>query len=104
MRTIDFLNEAVILTSEDRQKSYGDKLPNHKNIAKMWSAYLDKEISPHDVAIMMTLLKISRTKIGNHDRDNYVDGAGYMAIAGEIAEQTRGNPQLPLGKPIREHS
>jgi hypothetical protein len=35
---------------------------------------------------MMTLLKVARTKIGSHNPDDYVDGAGYMAIAGEIAD------------------
>ena len=52
------LQEAEKLVGGDRQEDYGDKLTNHQNIAKLWSAYLDKEITPHDVAICMTLLKI----------------------------------------------
>ena len=34
-------------------------------LAKLWSAYLDIGISPKEVAVMMCLLKIARTKL--HD-------------------------------------
>ena len=57
---------------------------NHKNIAKLWSAYLDEKVEAHDVAIMMCLLKIARTKLGDVSEDTYVDMAAYGAIAGEI--------------------
>ena len=57
------------------------------NIAKLWSAYLDISISPHDVAVCMTLLKIARTKLGSRSSDTYVDAAAYMAIAGECKEK-----------------
>ena len=36
---------------------------------------------------MMALLKVARTKLGNLNKDDYVDGAGYLAIAGEIASE-----------------
>ena len=81
------LQEAEKLVSGDRQEDYGDKLTNHKNIAKLWSAYLDKEITPHDVAICMGLVKIARLKHA-HKKDSYVDLAAYAAIAGEIDERT----------------
>jgi hypothetical protein len=44
---------------------------------------------------MMCLLKIARTKLGKRTRDTYVDGAAYMAIAGEIQEKLNGedNPK-----------
>ena len=84
--TKDFLEEALVITAGNRHKIYGDKIKNHCNIASMWSAYLGKEITARDVALMMTLLKVARTKIGSHNPDDYVDGAGYMAIAGDIAD------------------
>ena len=77
------LMSAHILVSGQRHKDYGDKVENHTNIAKLWSAYKDVEITPHDVAIMMCLLKIARTKLGAVSEDTYVDGSAYMAIAGE---------------------
>ena len=38
---------------------------------------------------MMVLLKVARTKMGPHSDDHFVDGAGYMAIAGEIYDDNR---------------
>jgi hypothetical protein len=87
MKSYDFLNTASILVSDDRHATHGDKTLNHVNIAKLWSAYKDVEFTAHDVAVMMALLKVARTKLGNLNQDDYVDGAGYLAIAGEIASE-----------------
>ena len=87
MNTDQFLNKASSLVKGQRHKDYGDKTDNHKNIAKLWSAYLDVDITPHDVAIMMCLLKVARTKLGEISEDTYIDMAAYGAIAGEIKFQ-----------------
>ena len=84
MITKEFLSEAIRLSGTDRQKDYGDKVDNHNNIARLWSAYLDIKIEAHDVALMMALLKIARTKLGAVSKDTYIDMAAYSAIAGEI--------------------
>ena len=52
----------------------------------MWTAYLDKYVSPQDVAIMMALFKIARQKAGKGKRDNFVDMCGYAALAADMAE------------------
>jgi len=83
----ELLEEAKKLVETDRHEDYGDKLLNHQNIAKLWSAFLDVEISPHDVAICMGLVKIARLKHA-HKKDSYLDLAAYAAIAGEIEERT----------------
>jgi hypothetical protein len=36
---------------------------------------------------MMEGMKIARRYSGSHNVDDYVDGAGYAACAGEIAER-----------------
>ena len=87
MNTDQFLNKASSLVKGQRHKDYGDKTDNHKNIAKLWSAYKDVDITAHDVAIMMCLLKIARTKLGDVSEDTYIDMAAYGAIAGEIKFQ-----------------
>ena len=94
-RTLDFLRDAVTLVEGDRALEYGDKVINHSNIAKLWSAYLNQPLTGHEVAVMMCLLKIARTKLGKRTRDTYADGAAYMAIAGEIQEKINGedNPK-----------
>jgi hypothetical protein len=85
---IDILKQAEKIISNDREKAYGNKLANHTNIARLWSAYLDIGISAKEVAMMMCLLKIARTKLGDYHPDNYVDLVGYGAIAGSIADKT----------------
>ena len=82
-KTEDFLREAMTITTE-RNKTHGDRITNHGNISQLWSWYLKKEITASDVAMMMSLLKIARTKTGNPNKDDLVDGAAYLAIAGEI--------------------
>ena len=84
METYKFLSEAIRLSGTDRQKDYGDKIENHNNIARLWSAYLDVKVEAHDVAIMMALLKMVRTKLGAVSKDTYIDMSAYSAIAGEI--------------------
>ena len=45
------------------------------------------DITAQDVAIMMILLKVSRSNQGKKfNLDNFVDMAGYSAIAGEIGD------------------
>ena len=83
MKTRYYLDKAIKIVMGQRQHDYGDKYENHENIAKLWSAYLDKKISPHDVAICMLLLKVARLK-HRKTEDCYIDMAGYAANAGEI--------------------
>ena len=44
------------------------------------------EITPQDVPVMMALLKLARTSRGEYHADNYIDIAGYAALAAEVAE------------------
>ena len=87
-------SRAASLVGGDRQKTHGDKVENHQNIAGLWNAYLgwrlvsDGWLRPEDVALMMALLKIARTKTGTHNLDDYVDLAGYAGVAAEIAERS----------------
>jgi hypothetical protein len=84
--------KAASLVGGDRQATHGDKAENHQNIADLWNAYLGGRLpllTARDVALMMALLKIARTKIGQHNIDDYLDLAGYGAVAGEIAERER---------------
>jgi hypothetical protein len=78
------LDEAKRLTSSDRQEVYGDPHINHKRIADLWSAYLETEISPSQVALCLCLVKIARLIETPEHLDSYIDLAAYSAIAGEI--------------------
>ena len=84
------LMEAARLVSKKRAATHGDAHRNHWNIAALWNAFLSirpepvDPLSPRDVALMMTLLKIARTQLGDHNTDDYIDAAGYVAIAETI--------------------
>jgi len=90
MKKEEILQKAKDLINKNRQSTHGDCFKNHSQIADLWSVFLDdklkpmKEITPGDVAIMMCLLKISRSTMGDFNIDDFVDGAAYMAIAGEM--------------------
>ena len=72
------------LNDEGKFEELHNRIINHGNIAHLWSWYLKKEVTAYDVAMLMSLLKIARTKTGNPNKDDIVDGAAYLAIAGEI--------------------
>ena len=93
MNRDDILSEAMHCINVDRAATHGDAEDSFSEIAKLWSWWIDNrpvpeaELLPEDVAMMMALFKIGRIA-GNptHD-DNYVDLAGYAALAGEISMQ-----------------
>lgn len=93
---MDDWNAAALLTtardlvSGERQVQHGDKLQNHQNVAALWSAYLGYAITVEQVAGMMVLLKLARTKTGGLNRDDFVDMAGYAGVMGEIAGRLNG--------------
>lgn len=78
------LNEAEKIICTDREKQYGSPENNFAIIADLWSVYTGMEITPPDVAVMMTLLKIARIKSGQSKDDNWIDAIGYMACGGEL--------------------
>ena len=88
----NILELAKELIGKNRQDDYGDKLTNHKNIAALWSIFLRKKITAHDVAMCMALVKVARL-MHAHKKDSYLDLAAYAAIAGEIEARTNKDNQ-----------
>ena len=83
------LEQALNLVSGDRADAHGPIWENHNNIAMLWNGYLYNKdyLLAADVANMMELLKIARRKLGTFNEDDYIDGAGYAAVALECAEE-----------------
>lgn len=79
----DILEKARQCVCGDRDLQYGSPEESFSRIAKYWSDYLDKDISPKDVAIMMILFKVAREEHSSK-LDNWVDICGYAACGGEI--------------------
>lgn len=85
MKREEILNTAGRLISQDRAATYGDAKESHQRIADLWATYLGVSITAKDVAALMVLLKISRSKGAKHV-DNWIDVAGYAALAGEMED------------------
>jgi len=81
----DILDEAKRLTESDRQEVYGSPLANHARIASFWTTYLEVEITPSQVAIMMGLVKVARLIQSAEHLDSFIDLAAYASIAGELS-------------------
>lgn len=85
------LNEARDIICSDRNKQYGEPEDNFAVIGELWSQYLrrakgaDIDLNGYDVGMLMALFKIGRLETGAPKRDNFVDLAGYVACAAEIA-------------------
>jgi len=73
------LAEADMLVNGDRNIDYGDPIDDFRRTADMWSAYLNVPLKPHDVAVLMTMLKLSRIKWSPNKRDHWADAGGYIA-------------------------
>ena len=85
MNRAEILEEAARLTAQDRNKNYGDPYTNHKRIADLRSVILGIDVTPSQVALCMVQVKIARLIETPTHEDSFVDGAAYMAIAGEIS-------------------
>ena len=59
-----------------RGSDYGHPKEDFTRTAKLWSAYLDIEITAEDIPMLMILLKVSRQK-HKHKMDNLDDIQGY---------------------------
>jgi len=76
------------LIQGDRHKQHGDATYAFDSIARAWTWLLEGKLAepilPYEVALMCDLMKTSRIKTGEHSLDNYIDKAGYTALAGEL--------------------
>jgi hypothetical protein len=89
----NILTEAAKNVCGDRQDDYGKPEDCFSDIAAHWTVHLrtrgilteGASIQGFDVGVMMTFLKAVRAANKPSKQDNYVDGAGYFACAGECA-------------------
>lgn len=79
----EYLGRPAIL--DTRENDYGDVRVNHERIAALWSAYLGYPINAHQVAVCMSLMKISRLRNTPDHEDSYEDLTGYLHIARQLA-------------------
>ena len=96
----EILDTAKKYVTKDRASDHGDMEDNFTMISDLWSTYLGVDVKPHDVGVMMNLLKVARIKSNPEHPDNWVDGAGYMACGGELASKDNKRTKMP---PLNEN-
>jgi len=76
----ELLHEAMTTVAE-RGDSYGTPIDDFERIAAMWNVLCPQRsmYEPHDVAMYMICLKLSRLTHSPHLKDNWLDIAGYAA-------------------------
>ena len=83
------LQEAIKLTTGDRNNTYGPPDQDFARTAKMVSAMLENKLSaplaPEDIAKIVICIKLSRLTWA-HKPDSWVDIAGYAACGHECCE------------------
>lgn len=82
MNAGDFLTEAKAIIG-DRGLDYGHPSDNMQRTARLWSAYLEMPIEDYQVSMCLALVKVARTMEGGKV-DNFIDGAAYFAISGQL--------------------
>ena len=84
----EVLETALDLVTGDRASAHGSTQENQENIARLWNGYMYNKDE-----LMMELMKVARRKTGAFNMDDYVDGAGYAAVAYECAEGEENNKE-----------
>ena len=85
MNRSDALRAAHQLVSENRNAEYGEPAVNFLRTAVLWNTTFGWDVSPADVALAMTLVKVSRLSHDRAQQDGWIDIAGYAAIGAELA-------------------
>ena len=104
MNRAAILDESKRLTTTDREQAYGDCVDTHRKIASMWSLILSEPIGAEEVALCMAAVKMIRAAYDPKNADHFIDGAAYMAIAGECAGAGEEKPVTSAGpwRPVRD--
>ena len=84
MKYDHYIDEAKSLIQE-RGLTYG--LPTHTaiRVSKLWSAWLEYDITPEDYFMLMVLLKIARLQETHDHSDSIQDGIAYLGLFGQAA-------------------
>jgi len=84
MKRDEILRQSQVIAAT-RDIEYGTPNVSMLRISQLWSAYLGYPIDPHEVAICMLLLKVSRISEQAESKDSYFDIINYALIGGELA-------------------
>ena len=81
----EILERAIALITGDREEDYGEAHKNFADIAALWSVVLGVDVQPWQVAACMSQLKLARAIKTSTHADSWIDMAGYVGLAAELA-------------------
>ena len=81
----EILERAITLIMGNREDDYGEAHKNFSDIAALWSVVLGVDVQPWQVAACMSQLKLARAIKTSTHADSWVDMAGYVGLAVELA-------------------
>ena len=98
MKVSEQVLEKALHAIQKGAEKHGDTEKSFGMIAEMWGVYLTHsnldyadtahvKVRPHDVAALMAILKTCRA-VYAYEFDNYVDDAGYTALACMLNPET----------------
>lgn len=76
-------DEALKIVQGARREKYDKPERNFERIALAWQAITDRAYTAQEVALMFVALKLVRES-HSHQRDNLVDGIGYLLCADAV--------------------
>lgn len=97
------LAEALECVTKDRNADYDIPERNFKVIADLITTYINArcgmnypeiQIMPHDVAVMLMLVKVARVVTSPDKHDHWIDIAGYAACGAECVAQAEEPPSV----------
>ena len=84
---VALLEEAVSLTSGDRQKDYGNPVDNMHHIAQIFNAITGHNIKTSEVPVFHMATKLARMQTSPNKRDHYIDIMAYAGITYECEKE-----------------
>ena len=83
-------NQEILATAQQtisgRGKEYGDIRTNFTRAAIIASVTTNKNITPYDVALILSAVKQARLAHDSSNHDSWVDSAAYQAIAAQLVD------------------
>ena len=83
MEYSNIMTDAVNIFN-DRNPKYGDMKVGMEKVATIATIITGIHLTPHDVALVLHAVKLSRLNNDRANPDHYVDGVNYLAFAGEL--------------------
>ena len=91
MEYASIMTDAISIFN-DRNPKYGDMKIGMEKVATIATIITGIHLTPHDVALVLHAVKLSRLNNDRANPDHYVDGVNYLAFAGELITEPQNDP------------